>query len=271
MRLPSFFCCGVLLSLFLTASISEARSLNVAITEKVVRDTGIKEVVPADARQRYESWKAELLSTEFGRRQWKAYAERQDFLLTIVVSRDRKFGAGTDDFEWDDDGDLIAARITLGRNLDKGYPDPVYYPVMNSLAAYNGLYEVDGGILASTKIIHEIAHVNFTAETNAATFRRQNKLIESYNEIFLRNGYNIGDPRLVALADELGAKPIEIWEDREYRSEVSAMQYLVERMNGESASCSVFSRMKRNISHYARNYSDKFSELVTSDIPPCGN
>jgi hypothetical protein len=93
--------------------------------------------------------------------------------------------------------------------------------------------------------------------------------MDSYNDIFLRNGYNTGDPRLVALADELGAKPIEIWEEREYRSEVSAMQYLVERMSGEPASCSVFSRMKRNVSFYARNYYDKFSEIVNSDLPPC--
>ena len=279
MRLFSLFWCGVGFVLCLTAQIWEARAWGLPKTPSAPgsdysdrsRGAGIKEVVPKDTRQRYENWKAELLSTEFGRLQWKAYAERKDFLLTIVVSRDRKFGAGTDDFEWDDEGNLIAARITLGRNLDKGYPDPVYYPVMNSLAAYNGLYEVDGDILASAKIIHEIAHVNYTAESNAATFRRQNKLMESYNDIFLRNGYNIGDPRLVALANELGAKPIEIWEDREYRSEVSAMQYLVERMNGESASCSVFSRMKRNISFYARNYSDKFTEIVNSDLPPCVN
>ncbi|MEO8574192.1 MAG: hypothetical protein ABI481_09500 [Pyrinomonadaceae bacterium] len=29
--------------------------------------TGIREVIPSDARQRYQSWKNELLSTEFGR------------------------------------------------------------------------------------------------------------------------------------------------------------------------------------------------------------
>ena len=232
---------------------------------------GIKEIIPVDAKQRYQSWKEELLSTEFGREQWNKYASRTDFLLTIEVSDDRKYGAGTDDFEWDDDGNLVAAKITLGKNLDKGFPDPVYYPVMNSLATYDGLFEVDGDILASTKIVHEIGHVNFTAQTNAKIFQRQNKLMASYNNIFLRNGYNTRDPRLVALADELGAKPIEIWEDREYRSEVSAMRYLVERMNGESFSCSVFSRMKRNIADYARNYHDKFDGIVGSGLPACRN
>ena len=233
--------------------------------------TGIRELIPADARERYQSWKDELLSTEFGRVQWNSYATRTNFLLTIVVSKDRKYGAGTDDYEWDDEGNLVAATITLGKNIDKGFPDPVYYPVMNSLANYDGLYEIDGDILASTKIIHEIGHVNFTAESNAKVFQRQNKLMSSYNSIFLRNGYNTSDPRLVALADELGAKPIEIWEDREYRSEVSAMRYLVERMSHESFSCSLFSRMKRNIADYARNYRDKFEEISTSGHPVCRN
>lgn len=255
---------GICVLVFLSA-------LSCAAATRTPGEFGIKEIVPTDARQRYQSWKDEVLSTEFGREQWNAYAGRTDFLLTIVVAGDRKFGAGTDDFEWDNDGNLIAATITLGKNLDRGFPDPVYYPVMNSLATYDGLFEVDGEILASTKLIHELGHVNFTAQTNAKVFQRQNKLMASYNNIFLRNGYNTSDPRLVALADELGAKPIEIWEDREYQSEVSAMRYLVERMNGESFSCSVFSRMKRNIADYARNYHDKFDEIVSSGLPACRN
>lgn len=249
-----------------------------ATTDQISKDnatrreqTGIKEVIPADSRARYQSWKNELLSTEFGREQWNAYANRKDFLLTIVVSSERKYGAGTDDFEWDDNGNLVAAKITLGKSLDKGLPDPVYYPVMNSLATYEGLYQIDGDILASTKMIHEIGHVNFTAQANATVFQKQNRLMASYNSIFLRNGYNTRDPRLVALADELGAKPIEIWEEREYRSEVTAMRYLVERMHGEAFSCSVFSRMKRNIADHARNYHDKFEELFSSGLPPCQN
>jgi hypothetical protein len=232
---------------------------------------GIREDIPSDARQRYHNWKNELMSTEFGREQWNAYAGRKDFLLTITVSGDRKYGAGTDDFEWDDTGKLVAAKITLGRNLDKGFPDPVYYPIMNSLATYDGVYNIDGDILASTKIIHELGHVNSTAAMNAVLFQRQNKLMASYNSIFLKNGYNTSDPRLVALAEELGAKPIEIWEDREYNSEVSAMRYLLERMQGESFSCSVFSRMKRNISDYAGNFHDKFDMVAGSGMPTCRN
>ena len=246
---------------------AHAAKMNVGKTDQ----RGIKEDIPADARQRYQNWKNELMSTEFGRDQWNAYAARKDFLLTIRVADSRKYGAGTDDFEWDDDGNLIAATITLGRNLDKGFPDPVYYPIMNSLATYDGLYNIDGDILASTKIIHELGHVNSTAAMNAKVFQRQNKLMASYNTIFLKNGYDISDPRLVALADELGAKPIEIWEDREYNSEVSAMRYLLERMQGESFSCSVFSRMRRNISDYARSFHNKFDQLDGPGTSSCRN
>lgn len=225
-------------------------------------EVGIKEIVPADVRHRYEKWKEELLSTEFGRGQWDQYANNKEFLLKIVISRDRKYGAGTDDFEWDDDGKLISATITLGKNLDKGFPDPVYYPVMNSLATYDGLYEISGDILASTKIIHELGHVNFTAEANGKSFQRENKLMASYNTIFLKNGYNTSDPRLVDLAKELGAKPIEIWEAREYRSEVSALRYLMERMDREPTYCSIFARVRRNVTSYAREYRYSFEEVV---------
>jgi hypothetical protein len=231
--------------------------------------TGIREVIPPVALARYERWKEQILSTEFGRQQWESYASSKDFLLTIVVSDDRKFGAGTGDFEWDENGKLIAATITLGRNLDKGYPDPVYYPVMNSLATYNTFYEIDGGILASTKIIHEIGHVNFTAQIDSKLFQKQDKLIASYNSIFLKNGYNTSDPRLVALASELGAKPIEIWEDREYQSEASAMRYLMERIDHESFYCSVMDRMRHNITFYARNYQSRF--LQPGSPHPCAN
>lgn len=86
----------------------------------------------------------------------------------------------------------------------------------------------------------------------------------SYNNIFLRNVYDTRDPRLVALATKLGAKPVEIWKDREYQSKVRALHYLMERINRESFYCSVFGRIKRNIAYYARNYQDKFDEIVNS-------
>ena len=233
---------------------------------------GIKEIVPAEFRERFRKWKAELLATKFGRQQWEYYANNKDFTLKIVVSPDRKFGAGTDDYEWSDDGKLVAATITLGKDLDKGYPDPVYYPVMNALATYNSYYEIPGNILASTKIIHEFGHVNSTKQVNSKLFQRQNKLMAAYNRIFLSNGYDTSDPRLVDIAKQLGGKPIEIWEDREYWSEVSAMRYLLERISNESFYCSVFSRMSRNINNYASNYRDRFEKIShDSNAAECRN
>jgi hypothetical protein len=241
--------------------------------DKTRRDDkgGIREEIPDDFRNRFDRWKTEMLSTDVGRRQWERYATNKDFTLTIVISSDWKYSAGTGEYEWDKDGKLIGATITLGKKLDKGYPDPVYYPVMNSLSAYNGLDEISGDILASTKLMHEFGHVDFTAQTDTDLFQRQNKLMASYNTIFLKNGHNVSDPRLVALQSELGGMPIDIWENREYRSEVSAMRYLMERINRESFYCSVVGRIRRNLSEYARQYQDKFAAISGSNLTECKN
>lgn len=229
--------------------------------------SGIREIVPKNLQDKYERWKEELLSTEFGRREWDTYANNKDFLLTIVLSEGRKYGAGTDDYEWSDDGRLVAATITLGKELDKGYPDPIYYPVMNSLSDHSEAYQISGNILASTKMSHEIGHVKFTAGINSKLFQRQNRLMASYYKIFLSNGYNTGDPRLVDLAGQLGANPIAIWEDREYWSEVNAMQYLTEKINREPFFCSVFNRIRRNVNSYARNYQERFEQIADPSRP----
>ena len=228
------------------------------IASRSADDFGIKEVVPKEYIARYQKWKDELLATEYGRKLWDSYAVDRGFLLTIKVSGSRKFGAGTDDFEWDSNGRLIAATVTLGKDLDKGFPDPVYYPVMNSLSSESELHGAAQRILASTKMAHEIGHVAFTAEINSALFKKQNKLMESYYKIFLANGFNTRDPRLISLEKELGGQPIAIWEDREYWSEVSAMRYLVEKIGNEAFYCSVINKIKRNVSAYARNYKERF-------------
>ena len=230
---------------------------------------GIKEIVPKEFLARYQKWKDELLATEYGRKLWGSYAGNRDFLLTIRVSGSRKFGAGTGDFEWDASGKLIAATVTLGKDLDKGFPDPVYYPVMNSLSSQGELHGSAHNVLASTKMAHEIGHVAFTAEINSSLFRKQNKLMESYYKIFLANGFNTRDPRLVALEKELGGQPIAIWEDREYWSEVSAMRYLVEKIGNEAFYCSVINKIKRNVSAYARNYKDRFDLNNIAVKPAC--
>src|SRR5689334_14110429 len=69
-------------------------------------EVGIKEVIPDEFRDRYQKWKSEMLSTGLGREQWDFYANNKHFLLKIVVSPDKKFGAGTGDYKWDDSGKL---------------------------------------------------------------------------------------------------------------------------------------------------------------------
>lgn len=233
-------------------------------------DPGIKEVVPKQYQPRYKRWKDELLATQFGRALWEKYANSTDFQLTIKVSSSRKNGAGTDDFEWDANGRLIAATVTLGKDLDKGFPDPVYYPVMNSLSQ-GDFHSMNGDILASTKIVHEIGHVGFTSQSNSEVFQKQNRLMESYYSIFLSNGFNTSDPKLVSLENELGARPLAIWEDREYWSEVSALNFLIQKIEKAPFYCSVINKIKTNVSFYASGYESRFALANLTQRPDCGS
>jgi hypothetical protein len=142
---------------------------------------------------------------------------------------------------------------------------------MNSLEIADGPASLSGSLLASTKMAHELGHVKFTAQANSSLFQRQNKLIANYYNIFLRNGHNTSDPRLVAMVGELGARPIEIWEDREYWSEVVALDYLLERIGGDETFCSLARKIKSNLSNYAAGYKDRFEGLYSPEaIRSCG-
>jgi len=239
-----------------------------AVESEPPNDSGIRENIPDEFRDRYQRWKDELLSTDVGRRQWERYATDKHFLLRIVVSGDKKFGARTDGYKWNDDGELIGATITLGKNLDKGFPDPVYYPVMNSLSAFNQPNEVDGALLASTKLAHEFGHVDSTAATDGKLFQQQDKLMSSYYKIFLTNGHNTRDPRLAEIANELGRNPIDIWADREYWGEANALRFLSGRLSNQYFYCSVLERVKRNVIDYARNYEERFDRIAEDNLPP---
>ena len=234
-------------------------------------ERGIKEAIPKEFQARYDKWKQEFLATQFGRDLWNRYATNGRFLLTIRVSGSRKNGAGTDDFEWDSSGKLVAATVTLGKDLDKGFPDPVYYPVMNSLGSQSQIHSMTGDLLASTKMAHEIGHVSFTEQINEQLFQKQNRLMESYYNIFLKNGFNTRDPRLVSLETELGARPLDIWEDREYWSEVSALRYLVQRIDRESYYCAVVNKIRSNVAEYAGRYRDRFDLASVAANPVCGD
>lgn len=230
-------------------------------------DGGIRMVVPDKFRARFEKWRSEITSTEVGRIQWEQYEKNKNFILTIVVSDKRGQGAGTDGYLWDNEGRFVGATITLGSKLDRGYPDPIYYPVMNSLAWSENNLDISGSILAATKIIHEIGHVNQTATANRQTLETQNSLMPEYISIFLKNGRNMHDEKLVALAAKMGGTPVEIWESREYWSEVAALTFLKERISREPYYCPVFNKIQYNIEQYAKNYEDRFDAI--SDARPC--
>ncbi len=232
-------------------------------------DGGIKEDIPDKYKDRFEKWKTEFLSTDFGRQQWDNYAKDRRFVLTILIAENRGKGAGTDKFLWDDEGNFVGATITLGAELDEGYPTPVYYPVLNSLAPDVTSYSISGKLLAATKISHEIGHVNQAAKGNMKFLQLQNKLMPVYNSIFLRNGLDTTDKKLVDLAQQMGGTPIEIWESREYWSEVNAMLFLTQRIGKEGYYCHVFNKIRRNLKEYARDYEQRFDQYSEYSGSPC--
>ena len=224
---------------------------------------GIKEVIPTKYLNRYRAWKKDFLSTPSGRDQWALYQTNPNFTLTITVSRDNAEGAATGKYRWDQSGRLIAATITLGAKLDDGYPNPIYFPVMNSLMATESSSEpVSGATLAATKIAHEFGHVIRTAQVDSRLYQLQAQLIPQYNKIFLNNGRRADDPRLVEIANEMGGTPVAIWEDREYWGETNAMVYLRDRFAQDSLRCFLFNRIRHSIDLYAKQYEQRFSEIA---------
>lgn len=239
------------------------------IIVKTPVDGGIKEDVPAKYRLRFDRWKAEFLATDFGRTQWDRYANNKNFLLTISVSNKKGKGAGTDKYLWDEAGNFVGATITLGDELNEGYPNPIYYPVMNSLSSGETSYSISGRILAAAKMSHEFGHVNQTASANRAVMELQNSLMPVYTSIFLKNGRDTKDKKLVDLAKQMGGTPVEIWESREYWSEVNAMMYIKERISNEEFNCFVFNKIKQNVTTYAKEYEYRFDKQGVLSNSPC--
>lgn len=228
---------------------------------------GIKEDILSKYKSRYEKWKKEFLSTEMGRKEWSLYEQNPRFTLTIVISDDNAKGASTGEYKWDSAGQLIAARITLGSHIEEGVPNPIYYPVMNSLMLTKSTHGIDHDILAATKIAHEFGHVKrMAASMDSSLYRLQIQLIPLYNKIFLSNGRNVSDPRLLDLVRQIGGTPVGIWEDREYWGETNAMLYIRDKFDA-SLRCSLFSRIKHSVDLYAKGYEERFLEIAQS-VPP---
>jgi YD repeat-containing protein len=223
---------------------------------------GIRENVPEKYMARYQQWKKEFLATEAGRQQWEFYQNNPNFTLTLVVTRDNPEGGTTSNYKWNEAGKLVAATITLGSRLDAGVPNPVYFPVMNSLLPSESTRNIERETLAATKLAHEFGHVNRTASGDAVLYQLQSQLMPQYNQIFLSNGRNANDPRLVALAEKMGGTPVEIWEDREYWGETNAMIFLRDRFLEDSFRCLLFSRIKRSVDLYAPTYEERFLNIA---------
>src|SRR6266404_5552725 len=225
---------------------------------------GIREQVPKKYAARYQHWKQEFLATETGRQQWAFFQNNPNFTLTVVISRDNPEGGNTGSYEWNADGKLVAATITLGCRLDEGVPNAVYFPVMNSLLPTETTRSISGETLAATKIAHEFGHVKQTARSDSVLYQLQLQLMPQYNRIFLSNGRDTSDPRLIELTRRMGATPVEIWEDREYWGETNAMLYLRDRFAEDGFRCLLFSRIKRSVDLYARGYEERFLNIAQS-------
>jgi len=226
------------------------------------QESGIREDIPKKYAARFQEWKREFLSTEAGKNQWAFYQNNPSFLLKIQISRDNAEGATTGNYEWNSAGKLISATITLGNRVNAGYPNPIYFPVMNSLVPTESSYKISGATLAATKLAHEFGHVNRTAKADPTLYQLQSQLIPEYNKIFLNNGRNTNDPRLLELARQIGGTPVEIWEDREYWGEANAMVYLRDRFTEERLRCPLFTRIRQTVDLYARNYEGRFLEIA---------
>jgi len=225
---------------------------------------GLREVIDFRYQSRFQEWKNEFLSTEVGRAQWEMYAHHPRLVLTITIAASNPNGAGSGKYKWNDSGELIAATIVLGSQIDQGFPSSVYYPVMNALEPFESRQLIGGKVLAATKIAHEFGHVMKMAGTPEALYHLQIQLVPLYNKIFLSNGYNVNDPRLVELAKKMGGNPVELWEDREYWGEANAMLFLRDRVAREKFHCRLFGKIKRAVEEYAKNYEERFAEIAKS-------
>jgi len=233
---------------------------------------GIHEDIAPKFTKRYQEWKEEFLSTDIGKAQWDMYSHHPYLQLTITVGGKNAEGAGTGKYKWNDKGELIAATIVLGERIHEGYPSAVYYPVMNALEPFESRNLIAGTTLAATKIAHEFGHVMKISSTPQDLYHLQVQLVPIYNKIFLSNGYNVNDPRLVDLAKKMGGNPVEIWEDREYWGEANAMLFLKDRVEKEKYHCRLFAKIKRAVEEYAKDYEARFAEIAKEQgaIYTCG-
>jgi hypothetical protein len=222
--------------LFSTPAPAHSRESKSSSSEAVTDTSAcanLKEQIPRQYRERYDRWKATLLAADIGRQLWVRYACNPAFRLTIIVSERMEKGGGTklEDYQWDE-GRLTAATIILGHRLDRGYAEPVYYPVLSSLYYLKVVWDAGepDNILAAAKFVHEFGHIDQAAKADPVRFQLQNELSKVYASHFESNGYNNDDPALVELAAQMGGEPTILKGQREYWAETYALRYLLSRL-----------------------------------------
>ena len=281
MRTTRMIGLSVLFMVTLGASQQIAAQRSAGPARNVVRDNhmvsatdvaGIREVIPDKYQKRYDEWKTEFLSTDIGKAQWEMYAHHPRLVLTITITSSNREGAGSGKYKWNEAGELVSATITLGNHIDQGFPTSVYYPVMNALEPFESSKLISGNTLAAAKLAHEFGHIMKISSTRQELYTLQVQLVPIYNKIFLSNGHNVNDPRLVEIAQKIGGNPVEIWEDREYWGEANAMLFLRDRVEKEKFHCRLFAKIKRAVEEYAKNYEERFAEIAKEQgaIYTCG-
>jgi len=220
----------------------------------------VKELIPSEYKKRYQKWKTEYLSASVGREQWERFALNPHFELTITFSKQQAHGAKVE-FHWDDFGHLIAATILLGNKLDSGYPSAINYPITCSLSPGNLPPEVNGKILAATKLSHEFGHLNQVMSMDGRIYQMQNTVMLQYMRIFNGNGFNVHDPVLVALAEQMGGTPVSISQNREHWAEAGAIEYLQQRLPKLNKRSKIPNAVKDAIEAYQSTYGDRSQNL----------
>ncbi|HEX8097792.1 MAG TPA: hypothetical protein VF507_07130, partial [Pyrinomonadaceae bacterium] len=95
------------------------------------------------------------------------------------------------------------------------------------------------------------------------------QLMPVYKRIFLTNGHDASDPRLVRMARQMGGTSLEVWEDREYWGEANAMLYLRDRLSERSYQCVLFAKIRRTIEEYAEGYAERFRQVAQAPPSLC--
>ncbi|HKV42604.1 MAG TPA: hypothetical protein VJX67_25605 [Blastocatellia bacterium] len=227
--------------------------------EPLRNDPGIQELIRGNYEKRYARWKRAYLATDAGRCQWNEYASDPHFTLIITVSHERPHGAQSGNYLWDAAGHLIGATITLGDQLNSGYPGSADYPIMCSLAPGDLPRGLDGNILAAAKLAHEFGHVNRTRNMQGARYLAQRELIAKYNKRFVANGGRIDDPQLLSLAAAMGGTPVSIQRDREWSAEANTMRFLQEVLMHVKLESSMRKKIRKAIDSFGLEYRSALS------------